>query len=110
MPMKPRFTRCRSCRALVFWAETSRGKRMLVDEKRVAEGNVKVTWRELYDEPLAIVLGSAGLALAQAEHKAALEQGLTDEPELMLHTSHFATCPDAERWRRSSHKQKAKAA
>jgi hypothetical protein len=95
-----KYSRCRSCRALCVWAETEKGKRMLVDVKRVPHGNVRLVWRAAYEEPLAIVLGKVGLELANAEHTAALENGLTDEPELLLHTSHFATCPHADKHRR----------
>ena len=99
MPQRSRYSRCRSCRALIIWCETEHGRRMPVDLERTPTGNVRVVWRHLYDEPLAIVLGRAGLELARAENQRAFEQGITDEEELLLYTSHYVTCPHAERWR-----------
>jgi hypothetical protein len=99
-PTRSRYGRCRSCRALIVWCETTSGRRMPVDLDRVPEGNVKLIWRKHYDEPLALVLGSRQLERERAEVAAAHEQGISEERELLLYTSHFATCRHAERWRR----------
>lgn len=73
---------CKSCPAQVFWAETDRGKRMLVDAVPVAKGgNLRVTERD----------GKAPLATVVAPH---LRFGTT------LHISHFATCVNARQHRR----------
>jgi len=100
-PTRSRYRNCRSCRALMMWCETPKGSRMPVDVERRPDGNVRVIFRRLYDEPLAVVLGPAQLEAARAEHREHYEQGLTDEPELRLYTSHFATCPQAEKHRRA---------
>src|SRR4029077_10053439 len=101
MPVRSRITNCRSCRKPIVWAETRansrrpHGGRMPVDLDptaehggRVPHGNVKLIWRELYDEPLAVVLGPSGLNLERPHPAAALAGGLTDDPELLLYTSH----------------------
>lgn len=70
---------CRSCGASVVWATTIRGKAMPVDVAATAEGNVALSPRgEL--PPLATVVQNSNGDL--------------------LHTSHFATCPEAGKWRR----------
>lgn len=77
---------CRSCAALITWARTERGGRMPLDA-------------DPYDGPEPgglFVLRDAGSPegpLAIAVPPAAFP----DEP---LYRSHFATCPDADRWRR----------
>lgn len=68
---------CRSCEALIIWAETTNGKRMPIDERPTAKGN------------LVYVSGEARAA--------------TDDDRRLkrpLYTSHFATCPDAATFRR----------
>lgn len=101
MPLRSRYSRCRSCRAFVVWADTVHGKRMMVDVDRRPDGNILLIWRKAYDEPLADVLGERRLQTARAEAKIAYEQGLTDEPELRLNTRHLDTCPQADQDRRS---------
>jgi len=69
--------KCRTCEAPVIWAETRSGKPMPLDEKPSGNGN------------MAYVNGKAWVA--------------TDEDRRLrrpLHTSHFATCPDAGQHRR----------
>lgn len=73
---------CRSCAALIIWAETERGRSMPVDAQPSADGSIRLHAREQYRSPLAVVL------------PVAKRFGLTN-----LHTSHFATCPHAARWR-----------
>lgn len=71
------------CEARIVWAVTDRGKRMPVDaDPSPADGNIKLSVRYTGPEPLATVLSAAA------------RFGLT------LRTSHFATCPDADRFRR----------
>jgi hypothetical protein len=102
MPVRSRYRRCRYCPALVIWAETPRGRRMPVDVERVPKGNVRLIWRDLYDDPLAVVLSSRLIEELRAENARAYEQGFSDEEELRLHTSHFATCPKSEEARRKA--------
>jgi hypothetical protein len=68
---------CRSCEAPVIWAETTTGKKMPLDARPTAKGNLVFL---------------AGVA-----------RGATDEDRRLkrpLYTSHFATCPDAATFRR----------
>jgi hypothetical protein len=85
-----RTTRCRSCGGEIVWAQTERGKRAPIDAEPNPLGDVVLRarteptgqgWRDV--EPLAIF----GVP----------DEAFPDEPR---HTSHFATCPDADRWRR----------
>lgn len=83
--MSLELTRCRSeeCRASIFWARTTRGKRMPVDAMPTEDGNVEIVSHG-QDGPIVKI------------HK-------TGQPALFeerRYTSHFATCPDAEGWRR----------
>lgn len=64
---------CRSCHAPVVWAKTESGRSIPVDPGPSTKGNI------LIKDGIARVV-PVGTPKAQ--------------------TSHFATCPDAERWRR----------
>lgn len=66
--------RCRSCRAEVVWTVTTSGRRMPVEAAE--RGNV--------------VLGREGEALVAR---------VVDDGQ-GTHVSHFATCPQANSWRR----------
>jgi hypothetical protein len=74
-------TRCRSCRAEIFWAATSHGKRMPVDAQPVEDGNLVIAPGDL---PTAYVVDPG-------------QPDLTGEPR---YTSHFASCPHADQHRR----------
>lgn len=77
----PHVTVCRSCKAPVIWCITPRGKRMPVDAVPVSNGNVVVD-----------LMRSPPLAQVQA--------GGAQRPNAAgSYTSHFATCPQAARWR-----------
>jgi hypothetical protein len=81
---------CRSCGAAVIWAHTERGKRMPIDAEPVGHvggGNIQLMHREGLP-PLAVYLGQDTIAHLE---------GFQME---RLHTSHFATCPHAKKWRR----------
>lgn len=82
--MKPT-ARCTSCNAPIVWAFTSTGKRMPVNPDPVVGGNVVLLTGN--QQPEAQVLGAAEVA-----RRAALG--------LLCHTSHFATCPQADAHRR----------
>lgn len=74
---------CRSCAAVIVWAESaSGGGRMPVDAEPVAGGNVALTPRA-GRSPLARVFGA------------------DDVPgdDEARYTNHFATCPQADDWR-----------
>ncbi len=68
---------CRSCEALVIWAETASGKKMPLDAEPSEAGTF-------------VYLGGK-------------TRKANDEDKQLLrprHTSHFATCPDAAQHRR----------
>lgn len=74
---------CRSCNAPVVWASTKHGKSMPVDAEPVDDGNVELAYNgSLAVPPVASVLTGPSLLGGP------------------LRKSHFATCPDAEEWRR----------
>jgi hypothetical protein len=74
---------CRSCKAPVVWGVTTKnGATMPVDAEPVDDGNIELR--------------------PGAHGKGAVATVLTG-PSLLggpLRKSHFATCPDAEEWRR----------
>lgn len=73
---------CQSCHAKVIWAVTTRARTMPVDAEPVADGNVQLEHRGEGVTPLAHVL-----SIAQRFGKKELRR------------SHFASCPDAAKWR-----------
>jgi hypothetical protein len=72
---------CRTCNRPVIWAVTERARTMPVDALPVKDGDIQ------------LVQGDAGLPTARVL-KVAERFGKKN-----LRTSHFATCPQAERWR-----------
>ena len=78
-------TRCRSCNARVTWARHHvTGKVMPIDAEPSLNGNVLLS------------RDNAG-----ATFKTLTPLELTIFEGALLHTSHFATCPEADKWRRS---------
>ena len=76
---------CRSCQAPIIWAvSTATRKPMPVDEAVTPDGNVEICVR-LGNQVIATVHPVGGLFPA------------TDQP---LRKSHFATCPQADEWRK----------
>lgn len=80
---------CRSCNARIQWAITERGRRMPVDVQPNDAGNILLQPR-VDNIPLAIYL--------TAEQVAAFDGTLQRH---RLYQSHFATCPDAKKWRKN---------
>lgn len=79
---------CRSCGRPVRWAVTANGKRMPLDVDGVPGGNVVLHPPPEPDGPhLAKVYRDTEAAVAA-------------EGEATRYLSHFATCPQAGRWRR----------
>lgn len=83
--MKPETKPCSSCGAPVIWAETEH-KRMPVDAEPVEGGNV------------TLFLSTDGRVLATVGN--GVQWDLFAEELEGRYVSHFATCPDADRWRR----------
>jgi len=77
---------CRSCGAEILWAHTRDGKRIPLDATPSPAGNVYLneTDRRFVR---AVVLSGALLEAARSARE-------------RLRTSHFATCPQANAWRR----------
>jgi hypothetical protein len=70
---------CRSCDARIIWARTTGDRAMPVDADPVDGGNIELSWQ-----------GHRVVAT------------VTTAPTLFgpaLRTSHFMTCPDADKWR-----------
>ncbi len=74
--------KCGSCQAEIIWAVTTRGKDMPVNADPAPGGNVALDYRPGQD-PLARVLTTTQ------------QFGRNN-----LRLSHFATCPQAPRWRK----------
>lgn len=68
---------CRSCGASIFWALTFKGKRMPIDSEMVPDGNIVV---------------EDGVAYVQT----------ADTAQLLAYKSHYATCPQADEWRKKT--------
>lgn len=73
---------CRSCGAPVIWTVTERGKRMPVDADPDPQGNIRLE-QSTGDAPLTAVYTREWTAGAE------------------LYVSHFATCDQPKKWRRS---------
>jgi hypothetical protein len=77
-----------SCGAPIVWGRTTKtGSKIPLDPERVPEGTIAVVGTHTEGGPLVLVLGLKDLAPAR-------EQGVIE-----LYRSHWASCPDAEKWR-----------
>jgi hypothetical protein len=77
---------CRSCRAPIIWLTIRPlGRRMPIDTEPAPDGNI-----------IADLTQAVGVVIPNA----ALPQMRADTPDEPFYRSHFATCPDANRWRR----------
>jgi len=76
-------TTCASCGAEIIWCRTDTGKRMPVDAHPATDGNF-------------ILDGDPQLPTARSVAR------VDSEPGQPLHRSHFATCPHADRYRRTT--------
>lgn len=79
-------TTCRSCDAEVVWCLTVSGKRMPVNKRIDSNGNLYM----LGGSPVVVVSTTSALGRAIFDFA----------PEKKTYTSHFATCPNAEKHRR----------
>jgi len=78
---------CRSCDAEIRWAKTAAGKVIPIDAEPVPNGNIQLGYVGGY--MVAIVVNADDALAAQAAGEE-------------LYLSHFATCPNASRHRKSS--------
>ena len=82
--MERNYGECRGCKAPVIWAWTERGKKMPVDVDVVSEG------------PRFLLTVRTGQLIA------AYVDRHDQRSSIFGHTSHFATCPQADKHRRSA--------
>ncbi len=85
----PKITRCTACKAPIFFALSSAGRRLPIDAEPVDTGNVIIDGQERDPRngelmPKAIVLGKADTPLGDP----------------VRFVSHFSTCPNAGQFRR----------
>lgn len=81
-------TTCRSCNARIVWARTAfNGTPMPIDVDPVDNGNILVEEQEHSGRLTALVLPPG-------------DERIISET---TYTSHFATCPDGDQWRRRTH-------
>lgn len=76
---------CDSCEAPIDWTVTEAGKRMPVDAGEREDGNVIVTAGTRNGRPVLLSRAVTG--------------GELPMPGERRTTSHFATCPDRDKWR-----------
>lgn len=75
---------CRTCGAGMIWTTTAARNDMPVNAAPDVDGTIKLTWgADKLTVHSKVVRGARILALLRGS----------------LHTSHFATCPQADRWR-----------
>ena len=77
---------CRSCEAPIVWCVSDSGKNMPMDADSSEDGTFGIIERD-GESPLTVF------------HKKLVAHGLEAE-DVELHTSHHATCPDANKWRK----------
>lgn len=83
----PGSSRCRTCHAYILWARTTTGGVMPIDWRRNPDGNVVLVFEPNTDKPLAMVVGPADTLSPDAK-------------AMPRHMPHYATCPQADEWRR----------
>lgn len=81
-------TTCRSCAAPILWTVTPKGARLPVDAPVDPAGNVEI-----------VAIDPDGTLRARVLPDGYVE--LSPEFAGERHVAHWATCPHADRWRRS---------
>lgn len=82
-------SKCKTCYAEIRWAVTVNGKKIPIDARGDVGGNITLQERP-GKPPIAVVLDAAGNAPMPS---------LQPSAEAPRYLSHFATCPDAEKYR-----------
>ena len=77
-------SKCRSCGAKIFWGELASGRKMPVDYLPIENGNI-------------IVKGSVQRCVEPFDHYTRIEVTAAGNG---THVSHFATCKQANLWRK----------
>ena len=75
---------CRSCGAKIDWIETKAGKKMPIDPEQVEFDDA---------EPTDILVSELGNIVNKKNVSS------DPHPNQKYYVSHFATCPDADKWR-----------
>jgi hypothetical protein len=78
---------CSGCKAFMLWALTPSGAKAPIDYRPAESGNVLLLQPSGFGELLAVTLSGDGLQRAR-------QRGMD------LRTNHYATCPEAEQFRR----------
>lgn len=86
---------CLSCSAPITWAITERGLPMPVDSEPVEGGTILLSHRRVGEPPTVLYQDPEQIEQLRAQH------ARSQAGPLRLFVSHFATCPDARRWRRT---------
>lgn len=73
--------KCNSCHADIAWVQTTNGKRMPIDPEPVVGGNLVVRER----------IGQVPLAFYTKP-----------DPQTPRYVSHFVTCPQRNKWRKTN--------
>jgi len=84
--MQPIPSECNTCGAPMYWARTRDGKAIPIDVKPTPKGNILLTYNQSRDDLNAKVY--------------APNNTHNIPPGRNRYTSHFATCPDADKHRR----------
>lgn len=82
---------CRSCHALIVWVEMRSGERMPLDRDATPDGTIRESTNDRGFRFFEVLTGG--------DLEAAHESGVP------LYRSHFATCPDAAEWRRTTQRR-----
>lgn len=83
---------CRSCQAPIIWAITERARHIPIDADPAADGGtIQLVYRGPSQEPLANILKVNKLGVQN------------------LRVAHFASCPNADRYRTGRHRRGAQA-
>lgn len=89
-------SRCRSCNAEIVWATTLiGGKAMPVDPTPSPDGNLLLAAVDPDD-------ASAGYAAIMLTNLTDEARASAERAAVVLHESHFATCPNADQHRKSA--------
>lgn len=75
---------CRTCKAEIFWALTTKDKLIPIDHEPCADGNVEIETNELDGKNTAVIVDPK-------------QPNLFGKPR---YNSHFVTCPDANKHRK----------
>jgi hypothetical protein len=87
-------SKCKSCQAPIIWAVSGgSGKHVPIDPEPQRIGTVLL--REVAEGKPPV----AHVTTSEERDRMRFENSMVDEP-LLLHVSHFATCPDAAHHRR----------